>query len=268
MHDAPTDNDYLSWREHDEHAGDAAEIDAEYRAEARQEAEQRHATATTSCPTCAAPPGQECNHDTTHPARMHAASLPCGTDCPACPITLRLSPARSDRDDTPGHWVSHHKIRMGDKVYRVGYADHLAVETADLLAATGPYVWSDLGRSRYEPDHLITAAGATLLINGTAYTITTQDGNGRLRLPKASTQPPRPHTLTSTAEEIAAAIDKALDRIDTATSALADLTSSAPEPGTPIATLATMRQRLRAAIDDLRAVHQCAEDLTDPQPRT
>ncbi|MDM4723343.1 hypothetical protein QTQ03_28475 [Micromonospora sp. WMMA1363] len=32
--------------------------------------------------------------------------------------------------------------------------------------------------------------------------------------------------------------------------------------------LATMRQRLRAAAEDLRAVHQCAEDLTEHQPRT
>ncbi|SCL12915.1 hypothetical protein GA0070616_0063 [Micromonospora nigra] len=266
MYDGPNDNDFLSWREHDEHAGDAAEIDAEYRAEARQEAEQRHATSIMGCPTCAAQPGQECKEGTTHPARMHAASLPCGTDCPACPITLRLNPTRP-ADEMPGYWSGHNKLRVGDEVHGVGYADHLARGSVARPKPFGAHLWPVRGfRHRYEPEDLLTPPGSTVLINGSAYEITMHDGEAELHM--AAIQPPRPHTLTSAAEEIAAAIGKALDRIDTATDALAELTNSAPEPGTPTATLATMRQRLCAAIDDLRAVHQCAEDLTDPQPRT
>ncbi|MDG4756111.1 MULTISPECIES: hypothetical protein [Micromonospora] len=266
MFDAPTDDDYLSWREHDEHAGDAAEIDAEHRAEARQEEQQRHATATTSCPTCAAPQGQECNQDATHPARMHAASLPCDTGCPTCPVTLHLDPT-PPADGMPGHWLGHHKLRVGDEVYGLGYGDHLATGRAAGPKPFGPYLWPVHGlRHRYEPEDLITPPGETLLINGTAYKITKI--NGEARLHTAAVQPPRSHTLTSTAEEIASAIGRALDRIDIATTALADYSSTAPEPGTPTATLATMRQRLHAAAEDLRAVHQCAEDLTEHQTGT
>ncbi|MFI7074260.1 hypothetical protein [Micromonospora sediminicola] len=266
MFDAPTDDDYLSWREHDEHAGDAAEIDAEHRAEARQEEQQRHATATTSCPTCAAPPGQECNQADPHPARLHAASLPCGTDCPDCPVTLPLNPDTM-ANGTPGHWLSHNKLRIGDEVYGAGYADPLAQDSAGRPKSPGPYLWHVRGlRRRYEPEDLLAPAGSTLLINGTAYKVTRRAGNAALH--PAAAQPPRPHALSITAEEIAAAVGRALDRIDIATTALADYSSTAPEPGTPTATLATMRQRLHAAAEDLRAVHQCAEDLTEHQTGT
>ncbi|MEU3458251.1 hypothetical protein ABZ671_32430 [Micromonospora sp. NPDC006766] len=265
MYDGPTDADFMSWREHDDHAGDADEIAAEYRAEARQEAEQRHATATTGCATCGAKPGQQCNQDSPHPARMHAASLPCGTDCADCPTTLRLVPHRAHAE-TAGHWQGHSKIRVASEVYGVGYADRLALHVPG-PEFSNPHVWPVSGtRHRYEPADVTATVGATLIIDGTAYQI--RPAPVGIRIEQAPAQPPRPHMFATTAEEIAHAIGKALDNIDAATTALSELTDTAPEPGTPAATLATMRQRIRVAVADLCAVHQCAEDLTNPQQHT
>lgn len=248
MYHEPTEGQLADWNEHAAHASDADEIIAEQRQEAQQEENELHAIQAVACPDCGARPGDTCDLDPPHSARLHAASVPCGPRCPDCPVSVELTPGIGPAGS--GHWFATQTMAVADRCYRLSYQDPLALPRPGGLYA----VPLRSGPTPGGPAPLAVSPGTTLLVDGRGYTFVPDDAYTLQA--SAGVQPPVPHDVTATAEGFVAEMDMAFVYLDRATAVLNQL-HGAPAPGTPLATLTTARQRLSdgaKGLDDVRQV--------------
>jgi len=293
MYDAidPTEDQILGWAEHNDHADGALATLAEEREDAEREADAQRVIDTIDCPTCGSVAGLACaampHRDgptipmaTTwpHPARMHAAGLICHrTGCDGCPKVITLVPSRTMRDWI-GQWQGAAALKVGNVRFGINYVDQFGTARREPYGAElpGPYASvftlpvaiAAVPIPDEVPD-LICAIGDLLLIDGQAFQIA-RAGIGRIRLDLAPTQLDRPAAIG--ASNVAKIIDPLFDQLDSADRTLDALTEH-PRPGTPLATLTTMRQRIDHAATALRQISDQAEAMAHaeaelPQPPT